>query len=60
MPVYFLAESEESAFFSTSRVRDSIQQSAFPLIGSGAGGLDREEAVVIMLNEIRSLDCPLE
>ncbi|QDT59484.1 O-acetyl-ADP-ribose deacetylase [Stieleria bergensis] len=36
---------------------DSI---AFPLIGAGSGGFDQEKATAIMLDELQSLESPVE
>ena len=33
---------------------------AFPLLGAGAGGFDPERATQIMLDELESIDAPLE
>lgn len=33
---------------------------AFPLIGAGSGGFNKERAQRVMLDELQKLDCPLE
>ena len=38
----------------------SVNSIAFPLIGAGSGGFDPERAMAIMLDELGSIDAPLE
>ena len=59
-------------FASERSIRDSVsnalkiaseqgfQSIAFPLIGAGSGGFNPERTKQIMLDELRSIDAPLE
>ena len=37
-----------------------FQSVAFPVIGAGSGGFDHEHAKEIMLDELRSIDVPIQ
>jgi O-acetyl-ADP-ribose deacetylase (regulator of RNase III) len=39
---------------------EGFRSIAFPLIGSGSGGLNRDRAKAIMLDEFRKSDAPIE